>query len=417
MQNLDSRFWSRFSKTTWEKKSVVIEDIKSPLLQMDQHVIFTLLVAYSERCRRLKSAEGIKFYLQGHRQFESEALRNLPMKSDLNFEGYHNRMASQYDDYCLVCDELLQINSAQQDKLENFTSLLFSTVGLPNRFAEMGLYLGNYRKTPFGVHEDACGVFSFPVVGKKKFRIWQPAYIKKNPRLVRAFSYAKHKAASQVLEVGVGDMAYWPSSAWHIAESNGAFSVTWSLGVWLDKKQSDVVCEVTGELFKNALGLLGEARAVALPENNSDETTAEVVSLPHAHVKALAALQSLTAGQIEAAFRESWMKHLSMQGLKTHPRSQLVIKPKMLFRLKSAQRRIRWMRDGSSVIYAFNGATLRSSSKSIFKFITALNQGRTLRTRRDFKVLQPFAQAGAFAAVDCSSNHKKNLGPLFCSPI
>lgn len=392
MPVLDQKFWAQFAKTTWEKKSVAVKGIQSPLLQMDENVIFDLLVAYSTRCRRLKNADGMKFYIDGHKQFESEVLRHLPKKSDKNFAGYHERMSSQYTDYCLVCDELLQMDNQQQESFEDFTSQLFASVGLPNRFSEIGLYLGNYRKTPFGVHEDGCGVLSFPVVGKKKFRIWTPEYVKKNPSLVRAFTYAKHKAASQVLEAGVGDMTYWPSPAWHIAESDGSFSVTWSLGIWVDRPLRDVVSEITTDLFAKALGSVGDARTTVAAASSS----AEVLSLPGNYIEALSDLKSLSSERIQSAFREAWMKHLSMRGLKNHPASDIVLKASSRLKMKSAKRPILWMRDGSTVIYAFNGVTLRSSSKPFFKVVSRLNKGETLPASKDYKTLQLFARAGAF---------------------
>lgn len=393
MPVLDQKFWSRFAKTVWEKKSVAVRDIQSPLLQMDENVIFDLLVDYSARCRRLKSADGMKFYIDGHKQFESEVLRHLPKKSDRNFAGYHERMSSQYADYCLVCDELLQMNNEQQENFEEFTSMLFSNVGLPNRFSEIGLYLGNYRKTPFGVHEDGCGVFSFPVVGKKKFRIWTPEYVKQNPSLVRAFTYAKHKAASQVLEARVGDMTYWPAPAWHIAESDGSFSVTWSLGVWVDRPLREVVSEVTNDLFKNALGKVGNSRTTKISARDS----AEVTSLPQDYLEALKDLEALSSEKIQSALRESWMKHLSMRGLKTHPVSDVAIRSGSRVSLRTTKRPILWMKDGTDTVYAFSGVSLRSSSKVLFKMVSDLNEGKTVKASTELKALQDFARAGAFA--------------------
>jgi hypothetical protein len=394
MQLLDQDFWVRFAETTWEKKSVTVKNIHSPLLHLDQVEIFRLLVIYSDRCRRLKRADGMKFYIQGQRQFESEVIRHLPKKSDRDLAGYHERMNSQYEDYCLVCDELLRVSHDQQESLAEFTSLLFANVGLPNRFAEMGLYLGNYRKTPFGVHEDACGVFSFPLAGKKKFRIWKPSFVKRNPKLARAFSYAKYKRASQVLEAYPGDMTYWPSSAWHIAESDGSFSATWSLGIWVDKKHSDVVSEVTGAIFKNLLAAIGETRMTPLSSKVSN--TGEIKSLPDNYLQTLSALRSLSQKELESAFRESWIKHFSNNGFKNSPSFELELRAMSVICLRNSKRPVHWMRDGSTTIYAFNGTIVKSSSKALFRFLTSLNQGRALLAPKGLTELKPLARAGAF---------------------
>lgn len=398
MQTIDKSFWKRFAKTTWEKKSVTIKSIRSPLLELDQKVIFDLLVKYSNRCRRLKNAEGMKLYVDGHRQFESEVLRHLPKKSDRSFAGYHDRMSSQYSDYCLVCDELLQVDHDKHENLTEFLAELFSEVGMPNRFAEMGLYLGNYRKTPFGVHEDPCGVFSFPVVGKKKFRVWEPAVVKHNPKLAQAFSYGKYKAASQVLEARVGDMTYWPSSAWHIAESDGTFSATWSLGVWVDKKHGDVVSEVTSDIFKKILGDL--ANATMTHFDSSQHARGEVLALPLSYEKTVKVLSSVSRKALTTGFRKSWLEHLSKSGLKNFPPIDFKLSSKSQLKLKNLNRPIHWMPDGSANIIAFNGIALRSTSKSLLKFVVELNEGKRSKPNpKDFLEIKSLADAGAFALV------------------
>ena len=397
MQLIDQNFWKRFAKTYWEKKSVAIPKICSPFLQLDQIEIFKLLLIYSDRCRRLQSADGMKFYIDGQRQFASECLRHLPKKQDRDLAGYHKRMESQYDDYCLVCDELLLVNHQQHDNLSQFTSQLFAEVGLPNRFAEMGLYLGNYRKTPFGVHEDACGVFSFPVVGKKKFRIWKPSFIGQNPKLAQSFSYAKYKKASQVLEAQTGDMTYWPSSAWHIAESDGSFSATWSLGIWVDKSHNEVVTELTGKLFKDLLSPLGENKMTDL--NSKISSAGEIKSLPQNYRATLTAMKSIPANKMESHFREYWLTHVSKNGFKNSPPFGFDLKAGARIQLRDKNRPVRWMRDGKDIIYAFNGVCLRSTSKSLFRFLTALNQQKVLQARGLSKELNVLARAGAFQIV------------------
>ncbi len=391
---LDQSFWARFAETTWEKRSVTIKNIHSPLLQLDHSQIFKLLVIYSERCRRLKSTDGMKFYIEGHRQFDSEVLRHLPKKSDRNLFGYHERMNLQYNDYCLVCDELLQVNHDHQENLIEFASPLFANVGLPNRFSEMGLYLGNYRKTPFGVHEDACGVLSFPVIGKKKFRIWKPDFIRQNPKLAHSFSYAKYKGSSQVLEAYPGDMTYWPSSAWHIAESDGSFSATWSLGIWVDKKFSEVVSQITGAVLKNILGALGETRMIYFDSKISAQ--GEVMNLPRNYLEALSTLGAFAKKEMWSAFREEWMVHYSRNGFKRSATFEVGLSPFNVLRLRSLNRLVYWMKDDDAVIYAFNGSVVRSPSEGILQFITSLNKGYASRGPKGLACLEPLIRAGAF---------------------
>jgi hypothetical protein len=236
---LDQKFWRKFAQSYWEKRPFTIYDFQSPLLALNDEEIFRLLVEAAERARKERRTLGFKFYVNGLRSSKVETLHVLPRPIDKSLRGFHERMERVYQDYCLVCDELFEIDSVERNPIQDFLRDLYKHVRSKKKFIEIGLYLGNYKKTPFGVHVDDCGVFSFPVVGKKKFRTWTSAYVKKHPELEQSFRYSKHKAKSKLLEVKVGDMAYWPSSSWHIAESDGKFSATWSIGVWLKPPPSD----------------------------------------------------------------------------------------------------------------------------------------------------------------------------------
>ena len=404
---LDQKFWTHFSERIWEKKPLVLKNVKSPLLEISETEIFRLLITFSDRCRKLKSAAGFKFYINGIQAHAEDVLQILPAKKDRSLLGYHQRMNALFSDYCLVCDELLQANSNKQALLTDFTNELYRRTGFPNRFSEMGLYLGNYRKTPFGVHVDRCGVFSFPVVGQKKFRLWTSDFAKKNPDLERAFSYGKYKKNSQILVAEAGDMTYWPSSAWHIAESDGTFSATWSLGVWVDKPHKKLFSESLDLLLAEKFGTGGDAPTT--PFKNLHEASGEVTRLPQAFGQSIEILQTLTAAELEENFLKYWMLHISLQGFKNIPRMGLKLGLNSRVSLLSDRAKILWQisrLQRTKAFICFGGVLIESKKSSgLLQFIKALNAGETClvsdfvnRTARaDIQSLQRLAEAGAFA--------------------
>ncbi|MEN0059322.1 MAG: RNA methylase, partial [Bdellovibrio sp.] len=145
---IDQKFWQNFAKNIWEKKPLMIKNFPSSLLEMGEEEVFDLLVLYANKRRKLNDPTGFKFYIDGFKVNEEEVLQILPTKQDKSLVGYHNRMKAMFSDYCLVCDELLTVNSKRQHLLTEFTEQLYRHVGFPNRFSEIGLYLGNYRRTP-----------------------------------------------------------------------------------------------------------------------------------------------------------------------------------------------------------------------------------------------------------------------------
>lgn len=410
---LDDTFWSRFAKNNWERKPLMLRNIKSDLLELDESEIFKLIVKAADRSRREKNLLGFKFFVGGIRSSDVETLFVLPRKSDKSFLGYNERMERMYQDYCLVCDELLQVNREKQSLLTQFTRDLYRHVGFSNRFAEMGLYLGNYRKTPFGVHRDLCGVFSFPVVGTKKFRAWSPEYVAKNPALEQSFRYSKHNAESLVLEGEVGDMMYWPSASWHIAESNGSFSATWSLGVWVDRPTSELVSETLVTLLTDKMDERISASTISVSDKSERAgPDGEVRSVPDVFDAAIATLKQLTREDLHSAFRATWLKRLSGSGLKTLAKSDAPFAMNKTLKLREVNAPILWtlLSDSKNkrfkFSYAFGDSGLNSStSRELLKLIKSLNAGATVEAAKvlngknklvNSKSLKLLGDAGAF---------------------
>lgn len=398
----DQTFWKSFAKTYWEKKPLLVKNFASPVADIKESQIFSMLVEYSDHCRKTKSAEGFKFYIDGQIQYDDETLQLLPEKKDKTLQGYNKRMEEIFEDYCLVCDELLQVSQESSKKLKSFTENLFSHVGFPNRFSELGLYLGNYRQTPFGVHVDGCGVFSFPVSGQKTFRLWSPEFARKNPSLDRAHEYSKFKKNSETMVASVGDMTYWPSSAWHIAESDGSFNATWSLGVWVDRSHQENIEAALKPLIKTKLAKNGTETMILQSLTKTNQAT----TLPSNYLKSVTSLKNITANEWHDTLLKSWLELSSKDGFKNFPqiKSQPQVTLKSKIKLNSAQT-IFWsdLKSESKTVYAFQGQLIEDkSSLSLVKLIKDLNAGKICPVsdyikNNDLKTVQALAKLGAFA--------------------
>lgn len=318
MAKITSQMWSGFARANWEKSPVALKATSSELANasakfLDAKKIFQLLVKFSERCRKSGTCDGIKFYVNGVRLEPFEAIDQLPDSNDLSLESYHQRMLQQFDDYGLVCDGLLEVlGSSDRRKLGSFLRGLYKFTGIPNRFAELGLYLGNYKRTPFGVHVDPCGVMSFPVVGRKTFRLWTPDFVAKNPELQEAFSYDEFKKKSYVLTAERGDMTYWPSSYWHIAEGDGEFSCTWSLGIWVDRPLTDVVVSALSPVIKKSLGHAGARTSLPFAKLSTNSPA----ELPTELKEAAKKISNLSVRDVEKVLVQWWRDHAGRDGFK-----------------------------------------------------------------------------------------------------
>ncbi len=322
-------FWSNFSRLYWEKKPVAFKSSRSPqksdvafpnVTAIDSKEIFNLLVKYCDRCRKRDSVDGIKFYVNSVRLESFEAIEHLPVTTDLSLEGYNRRISAEFSDYGLVCDELMQVlpsSDVKREVLGRFVRGLYEFTGIPNRFSEMGLYLGNYKRTPFGVHIDPCSVFSIPVVGRKTFRLWDPAFVAKHPELKEAFSYEEFKKNSVVLSASPGDLAYWPSTYWHIAESDGSFTCTWSIGIWVDRPLSEVTVEALTPLIEKSLGTKGTCTSLRSGSSGKASSKTLRENLPAELKQAAVVISKLSKSQIEKVLEKWWRDHANRDGFKS----------------------------------------------------------------------------------------------------
>jgi len=408
---LDQKFWNRFVKSYWEKKPLALTNVKSALTEINENDIFNLVVQFSNKCRKNKNASGFKLYIDGNLTYEEDVLQFLPHKKDKNFMGYHHRMSALFSDYCLVCDELLQVESYIRKIILDFTYELYQHIGFPNRFTEIGLYLGNYKKTPFGVHVDKCGVFSLPVTGVKKFRLWTDHFVQKHPELNRAFKYSRYNKQSQVITIAPGDLSYWPSNAWHIAESTGSFSATWSLGVWVDQRHEQLFNQTLNSLLKRKFSKRGENTMT--PFKNLNSLNGEVSELPKIYLESIKVLQSLKHKELQEFFLKDWLVHISKHGFKNCPKYILNVNLNSTIKLSNQNAPVLWQKsllDNSTVFIGFSGTLIETNTKSeLLKLVVELNNGRNckisqffssqLKQSKDYKNLQLLTQSGAFTLV------------------
>ncbi len=158
--------------------------------------------------------------------------RYLPKESDVNFEGYHRRIKQLLNPGWRKWLGLKErnygfaINSMEHSDHElwswerGFLKPLIKEIGINNAGTYNALFVGDYQRTPFGVHFDPEGVFHIPIVGQKSMRTWPPEYVEKNPDLKGARDYDKHLSGSTLIQADPGQFVYWPSCDWHVGESS-----------------------------------------------------------------------------------------------------------------------------------------------------------------------------------------------------
>lgn len=229
--------WNQFVERYWEKETRLFDRKQADSLpQIDAAELFSAVVACVGDYRR-GGQQKVRVYvdnsevdvLGGNHQFL------LPDQSDRSFDGYNDRLVTGegLQDYALIIADWHQFDRILWERILTAVNSLSGIVGISNSRMDTQVFVGTYKTTPFGVHSDPTSGFHFPVVGSKKMRFWPEKFAAVTPDLNGALNYERFKSKSTVATAQMGEALYWPSTEWHVAESDGKFSVTWGFGYWL----------------------------------------------------------------------------------------------------------------------------------------------------------------------------------------
>ncbi len=230
-------FWARFAAETWEKRTTVLAGADAALLPtITPDELLPAVVACAESFLA-GDEQKVRLYVDGDQVDVREGKLGelLPGRRDGSFEAYDHRMTQQHGfrDYALVIADWHQFSRPLWERIVGSVAGLTRFLGISASRMDTQVFLGTYRRTPFGVHVDETSAFHFPILGTKRMRFWDASYVRTIPALRHARHYEAFLERSSVAEARPGEVIYWPSSAWHVGESSGEFSVTWRFAYWL----------------------------------------------------------------------------------------------------------------------------------------------------------------------------------------
>jgi hypothetical protein len=229
----DSNFWDDFVLNYWNKKTLCkkSEFISFPL---DADELFALCIANSSPDSE-KFNDTVTLYVDNKKVNRAKCIKDnlYPQKSDINFRNYEKRLLGLFgeQEYVFKIDAMI-VNTKLRKWSYLFLKSLYNSAPDICQGHTYGLFFGNYKSTPYGVHVDSEGYdtetgFYFTVEGKKEFYAWSPEYVEKNPAIKGTKKYGQYIAGSNILESNKNGMFYWPGDYWHIAHSPKAdISVT-----------------------------------------------------------------------------------------------------------------------------------------------------------------------------------------------
>jgi 50S ribosomal protein L16 3-hydroxylase len=396
---LKNNFWSRFVEQYWEKRPVVLSGkdteafpvISAPELFPAVSACAESFLAGEEQKVRLYVDDG-QVDILGGRHGDL-----LPKIADGSFEEYNHRMVHRHGlgDYALVIADWHQFSRPLWDRLVLTVKSLANQVGISASRMDTQVFLGTYHKTPFGVHVDAASAFHFPIIGSKRMRFWEDGFARQTPSLHHARQYEQFSAASVVNEATAGEIIYWPSTYWHVGESEGEFAVTWRFAYWIADGMRRRVMVNAAEVFE---GLRATPLTSMPPIPDKSEQIDGVEELLK---DVITAAQSL---ELRRRLIATWLEQCSSFGFVRVPapgpqdinRSQLRLKAP--FRLYAAR-----VDETHLCVAAAGRSSFVANDPRVVELIDALNDGEVVAVDRlkgeGDKLLQFCVESAGFELV------------------
>ncbi|MEN4903746.1 cupin domain-containing protein [Luteimonas sp. TWI1437] len=207
--------WAQFVATCWDHRPVVFRRHGAAPYPLD-----AALAAAASAARTANGDEqACRFVLDDRQRRQPGAW--LPRHEDATFERYAQRILREGGgrSYALIVNEFHRHDRRIWEGGRRFFQGLFAQVGLPSTGAITTLFHGNYERTPVGVHKDRFATFVFVLQGRKRMRFW-PTRPWQDAVATRV-DYAEHLADSFAIDVGPGDLLYWPAAYYHVGETLG----------------------------------------------------------------------------------------------------------------------------------------------------------------------------------------------------
>jgi hypothetical protein len=138
-------------------------------------------------------------------------------------------------------------------RVREFLRGLYQFTGLPGDNAKATVFLGNYEKTPLGLHQGSSDNFMFVIEGRKRLRVWPEQFFCDRGAVEHTLDYDQFLDGSIVLEGKPGDILYWPAGYWHIGESLGELSVGLSVALFMDAQPAADILKHTARNVEDRL--------------------------------------------------------------------------------------------------------------------------------------------------------------------
>lgn len=247
-------FWRDFVATTWGRRPEVFKGFlgEPPCTPGD---LFDVIREGARRIRLGAKDVNLRFYGDGHNlQVREDFEAFLPRTEERELDAFEARLRRERGaEWGFALNNIHCYSRPIWELARELMHGLFAELGLPGDKVSVETFFGPYGTTPFGVHRDYLHVFTLPVIGQKVTHVWpyQPmasALGLSDPdgsslEVVNTPFRANPAVGPAPIQLvaDVGDLTYWPPSAWHLAVGNGSLTGTMVIAVSASASTAELI--------------------------------------------------------------------------------------------------------------------------------------------------------------------------------
>jgi hypothetical protein len=381
MPFMDDATWQDFAENHFEKSPTVLRGWGVTVTLSTEKELFELLASFPDQ-----TAPGTLRFFDGPAKVD-DPFRCLPNESDGSLEAFVERAARELcsgGQFGLFVSQVSELSALHWRRARAFVQALFTKVGHPPGPTSMQMFLSKYAHTPFGVHKDDASIFHAVVRGPKRMLLWpyealahhvaDGSDMRREGYVLEELAVEDVRSSAIVLEGQTGDVLYWPSTYWHVAEEVPGTSYSLSLNVGVALTQPRHVLECLTERLMRA-SLADPSAIHTAVDARGEVTTPREIAVMIERLRAL-----LDSGEIERSLCEGWMEHVSSSGFDERPDAlpSCEIDASDVVAIDGGERAL-WRRSEAGLVVCANGITIYfERDGGITSLLASLNSGRAV---------------------------------------
>jgi hypothetical protein len=268
-------WWDEFMRatSTLTQAAVVRNCLDRPKIALYEECVLEIL---RELARLRTNKYGYRVYVEGQiiEDGEMGAIYDAPPAIGEGFDSWIKRVFGDKR-FGIIINKGEKFNHALSRDIALAMQPLFAQTGFPQEGVNFTLFIGNYDKTPLGIHQDKRGesVMHFHLgPGDKTMYLWEPEDYEAK---ISSGQYHRKNIApllpfARVFKFGPGDLFFMPEGTYHIGEQD---SMSVAVTVWRYNHTDD-------RLFNNMHNLVHsnirgqKSFAMRGDRNDADDTSA-----------------------------------------------------------------------------------------------------------------------------------------------